>query len=92
MKNLGRVLGGNKYNHAVYLDTLKMFNDIFQAARKKGMMGLEADVEKPEKSDVFKKYPTFLKDHHAVHFVCDTLRMAISGGVSAVRSGSDDRR
>ena len=72
MKNLGRVLGGNKYNRAVYLDTLKMFNDIFQAARKKGMVSLEADVEKPEKSDVFKKYPVFLKNHHAVHFVSAT--------------------
>ena len=81
MKNVGRVVGGNKYDRTVYLDTLKMFNDIFQTARKKGMMGLEADVEKPEKSEVFKKYPAFLKNHHAVHFVCDTLRMAISGGI-----------
>jgi chemotaxis protein MotA len=40
-------------------------------------------VENPEKSQVFSKYPGFLANHHAVHFVCDTLRMAISGGVPA---------
>ena len=58
-----------------------MFNEIFQAARKQGMMKLEPDVEDPKKSDIFKKYPKFLNDPHAVHFVCDTLRMAITGGI-----------
>ena len=47
------------------------------------MVKLEEDIEDPEKSQVFKKYPKFLANHHAVHFVCDTLRMAISGGVPA---------
>ena len=36
-----------------------------------------------QKSQVFSKYPKFLANHHAVHFVCDTLRMSISGGVPA---------
>jgi chemotaxis protein MotA len=39
------------------------------------------DVEKPKESGIFKNFPDFLDDHHAVHFVCDTLRMAITGGV-----------
>ena len=39
------------------------------------------DVEKPEESAIFKNYPEFLNDHHARDFVCDTLRMAITGGV-----------
>jgi chemotaxis protein MotA len=30
---------------------------------------------------VFSKYPKFLKDHHALAFVCDTIRMAAGGGV-----------
>jgi chemotaxis protein MotA len=52
-------------------------------ARKQGMARLEEDVENPSKSQILSKYPKFLKNHHAVHFVCDTLRMAISGGVPA---------
>jgi chemotaxis protein MotA len=39
------------------------------------------DVEKPAESAIFKNYPEFLNDHHARDFVCDTLRMAITGGV-----------
>jgi chemotaxis protein MotA len=75
------VLKGSPYTKANYLETLKMLNDLFMVARKNGMAKLEEDVEAPEKSQVFTKYPNFLKNHHAVHFVCDTLRMAISGGV-----------
>ncbi|MBI1789691.1 MAG: flagellar motor stator protein MotA [Acidobacteria bacterium] len=75
------VLGADKFSKTFYLENLKMLNDLFVAARKGGMAKLEQDVEDPHKSGVFNKYPNFLKNHHAVHFVCDTLRMAISGGV-----------
>ena len=77
------VLKGSTYTKATYLETLKMLNDLFMLARKNGMVKLEEDVEAPDKSQVFSKYPKFLANHHAVHFVCDTLRMAISGGVQA---------
>jgi len=65
----------------MYLETLKMLNELFMQARKQGMARLEEDVENPSKSQILSKYPKFVKNHHAVHFVCDTLRMAISGGV-----------
>jgi chemotaxis protein MotA len=80
---LAGVLKGSMYTKAFYLETLRMLSDIFNHARRNGMVKLEEDVEDPEKSSVFKKYPAFLKNHHALHFVCDTLRMAISGGVPA---------
>ena len=82
-KGIGSVFGSNKYTKAFYLENLKMMNDLFVSARKGGMTKLEGDVEEPEKSAIFSKYPKFLKNHHAVHFVCDSLRMAISGGVGA---------
>jgi chemotaxis protein MotA len=81
IKMLLGILKGSKFSKAFYLETLKMLNELFVHARKNGMNKLEEDVENPDKSEVFKKYPRFLHDHHAVHFVCDTLRMAISGGV-----------
>lgn len=75
------ILKSSPYGKAFYLEQLKMLNDIFNYARKNGLVKLEADVEEPDKSQLFSKYPKFIKDHHAVHFVCDTLRMSISGGV-----------
>jgi chemotaxis protein MotA len=81
LKNLLGLLKGSGFSKAHYLETLRMLNDLFVHARKNGMNKLEEDVENPKNSEVFKKYPRFLNDHHAVAFVCDTLRMAISGGV-----------
>ena len=70
---------GSKFSKQTYLDTLKMMYDLLNKARKDGLMALEADVEEPEKSPVFTKNPAFLKNHHVRDFVCDSLRMAITG-------------
>jgi chemotaxis protein MotA len=71
----------NPYGKACYTETLKMLSELFNYARKNGLVKLEADVDDPAKSPVFSKYPHFLKNHHAVSFLCDTVRMSISGGV-----------
>jgi chemotaxis protein MotA len=80
-KGLAGVFGGSRFTKAFYLENLKMLNEVFSYARKSGMAKLETDVEEPAKSQLFSKYKNFLKDHHAVSFICDTLRMSISGGV-----------
>src|ERR1700710_1118015 len=78
-KSLLGVLGGSRFSSVMYLDTLKMLSDIFQFARKSGMAKLEEDIENPDKSAVFSKYPKLVKDHHVLHFICDTLRTAVAG-------------
>ncbi len=75
------VIGGSKFNKARYLNTLRMMYQFLNKVRKEGLLSVEMDVEKPGESAIFKNYPEFLKDHHARDFVCDTLRMAITGGV-----------
>jgi len=75
------VLGGSKFNEARYLSTLKMMYQFLNKVRKEGLLSVEMDVEKPRESPLFKNFPEFLSDHHARDFVCDTLRMAITGGV-----------
>lgn len=82
-KGIIGALGGSRYTKQFYLETLKMLGEIFQTARKKGIAQLEGDVDAPDKSPVFSKYPKFLKDHQACDFVCDTLRVAVTGGVGA---------
>lgn len=76
---LGGVFGGSKFTKARYLETLKMMYELLNKARREGLMALESDVEDPTKSAILSKNPTFLKDHHCRDFVCDTLRMAVSG-------------
>ena len=73
--------GSSKYGEKRYVDSLKMMYELLQKARKEGLVALETDIEDPDKSPLFTKYADFVKDHHAVAFVCDTMRMAVSGGV-----------
>ena len=73
--------GSSKHGTERYIETLKMMYELLQKARKEGLVALETDIEEPDKSPLFSKYETFVKQHHAVDFVCDTMRMAVSGGV-----------
>jgi chemotaxis protein MotA len=82
VKSVMGCIAGDPYTKTYYLDSLKMLSDIFQFARKSGMAKLEEDVENPDKSATFSKYPKLLKDHHMLHFICDTLRMSVSGVVA----------
>ena len=75
------VLKGGGVSEKRYIETLKMLFEVFTKARKEGLVAVEADIEEPDKSPIFSKYPSFLKDHHVVAFACDTLRMAVTGGV-----------
>lgn len=76
---LGGAFGGSKFTRERYIEFLKMMYDLFNKARKEGLMALESDVEEPEKSAIFSKHPHFLNEHHIRDFVCDTLRMAVTG-------------
>jgi chemotaxis protein MotA len=75
------VFGNSPYTKQRYLESLKMMYELFGRARRDGMMALETDSDAPDKSPIFSKYPTFLKDHHALDFVCDSIRMASSGSI-----------
>jgi chemotaxis protein MotA len=73
------VFKGPKVTKKRYLDLLKMMYDLLNKARKEGVMALESDVEEPSKSQIFSKHQEFLKDHHLRDFLCDTMRMAVTG-------------
>ncbi len=80
-KGMAGVFAGSQFSKPFYLDTLKMIYELFSYARKAGVAKLEEDVDNPEKSAIFSKYPKFLKLHHAAQFFCDTLRTAVTGGI-----------
>jgi chemotaxis protein MotA len=65
-----------------YLDLLQMMFQLFQTFRKEGPQGVEKHIENPDQSDIFKAYPSVGKNHHAVHFICDTMKMTLSADLS----------
>jgi chemotaxis protein MotA len=75
------LLKPNPYSHAAYGELLQVLYEIFQKARKDGLVGLEAHIEDPAKSDVFTKFPTFLGNAGAVALLADTLKVLLTGAV-----------
>jgi len=82
-KGLGGVFGSARYSTKRYTELLTMMFELLNKARREGLVALENDVEDPGKSALLSKYKDFVKDHHASNFLCDTMRMAISGGIEA---------
>jgi chemotaxis protein MotA len=83
LSSLVGVLKGSPFPKKRYIDTLKMMFDLLSRSRKEGAIAIEGDIEEPANSPIFSRYSQFLADHHARDFVCDTMRMAITGGVNA---------
>ena len=65
-----------------YVELLQMLFQLFQIFRKDGPQAVERHIEEPEKSEIFKQYPSFLKNHHAVDFLCDTMKITLSADLS----------
>ncbi|MBU1052695.1 MAG: flagellar motor stator protein MotA [Proteobacteria bacterium] len=83
---MGKIIGtmkGSSISKQTYLDLLKLLFDVFQLSRKDGLIALEGHIENPEKSTIFTQYPKFLNNHHLLHFICDTFRLVVLGGVAA---------
>lgn len=83
MKALPTLFKGSKYNKALYMDLLALLFEILAKIRKDGMMSIENDVENPESSPLFSKYPKLLHDHHLIEFITDYLRLMGSGNMDA---------
>jgi chemotaxis protein MotA len=82
LKALPKLLAGSKYTKARYLALMALLYDILSKVRKEGMMSIESDVEEPHKSALFQKHPQIAADHHLIEFICDYLRMMVSGNMN----------
>jgi chemotaxis protein MotA len=82
IKALPKLLQGSKYTKARYMALMALLYDILSKVRKEGMMAIESDVEDPHKSPLFQKHPVVGNDHHLVEFICDYLRMMVSGNMN----------
>lgn len=84
LKGLPLVFKGSKYNKETYMELMAFLYEILGKVRKEGLMSIESDIENPEESPIFSKYPQVLADHHVVEFICDYLRIMVSGNLNAM--------
>ena len=71
----GKIFKGPKWKPSDYRDLLSLLFLLTKTMKSKGLIALEAHIEKPAESSIFKRYPKICKDHFALDFICDTLRM-----------------
>ena len=72
---LAKVFAGPKWKASDYRDLLSLLFLLTKTMKSKGVIALESHIENPSESTIFSRYPKITKDHFAVDFICDTLRM-----------------
>jgi chemotaxis protein MotA len=73
--DMGKIMSGPKWKPGDYRDLLCLLFLLAKTMKSKGLIALEAHIERPDESSIFKRYPKIAKDHFALSFICDTLRM-----------------
>ncbi|MCL0050173.1 flagellar motor stator protein MotA [Thermodesulfovibrionales bacterium] len=81
ISSLVKMFTSKTYSKRDYTEVLMMLGEIFSKIRKEGLVSIEADVDDPGGSSIFSKYPKFLKNHHAVALVTDTLRTVMTTSI-----------
>jgi len=78
MMNIVVPFKGDQYTKGTFLEALKLMYESFVNLKRSGLLSLEKDVSNPSESTIFTKYPTFLGNHHALDFYCDSLKLVIN--------------
>lgn len=73
MADLGAVLKGPKWKRQDYSDLLCLMHELVRLSED-SPVDLEANIEDPENSAVFQKYPRILASKDFVELICDTMR------------------
>lgn len=79
LKSLKCLFKGIPYKKDEYLELLTMQYSIYKIMRTKGMLEMESHIENPHSSNIFGSYKSFIKNHHAVEFFADYLRLMTMG-------------
>lgn len=72
-KDVAKVFKGPRWKPTDYRDLLCLLFELIRLARA-NPVALEENIESPQSSPVFGRYPLILADHEAVELICDTFR------------------
>lgn len=81
-KTMPAAITGQSTNSKLYLDLPGLLFDIFNKARREGMMSIEADIEAPAERGVFTRYPALLKNARIIEFLTDNMRIMTTSNLA----------
>ncbi|MEW7851223.1 flagellar motor stator protein MotA [Massilia aurea] len=85
LKAFPSIFKGSKYSKDMYMELMALQFDVLSKVRKEGLMSIEGDIEAPDASPLFSKYPAVVADHHIIEFMTDYLRLMVSGNMDAMQ-------
>jgi chemotaxis protein MotA len=81
LKHAGSIMKSKSQTKEKYKELLSLLYQLFSKIRKEGLISIEADIESPQKSGIFKKYSGIMASHHAFNLICDNLKVIITTSI-----------
>lgn len=82
LRGMKDLIQPKSFDKAKYRELMEMMYALFDLARREGILALEGHIDNPGNSEIFKRFPGISANHHAVEFICDSLRMIVTGGIA----------
>ncbi len=80
-RSIGTVFSTKNHSKSHYVELLSLLYQVFSKIRKEGLISIEADIEHPEQSPLFKRFPSIAKEKHLLNFICDNLKVIITTSI-----------
>ncbi|WP_243368643.1 flagellar motor stator protein MotA [Fundidesulfovibrio soli] len=81
LKHIPQIFTAKEDSKAFYLELLSLMYELFQLARRSGAVALDAHVNRPADSEVFRRYASVSKNKTVLNFICDNLKIVIAGNI-----------
>jgi chemotaxis protein MotA len=85
LKSFGEVVSNKQPSRQEYIDLICLLHQLFKLAKMKGFLAIESHIDYPHESNIFSQFPSVLKNHHAVVFMCDYFRLVTMGNEDAMQ-------
>ena len=80
LKGFIHAFTGKPAGKTEYLELLSVLFGLFSKMHREGVISIEKDIEQPDSSPLFQRYPKIGKDKAACFFIGDTLRVYLTTG------------
>lgn len=80
--DLPKIFKRSPHDKDAYMNIMSCMYLLLHKAKREGAMSIENDIENPQQSPIFQKYPTVTSDPRVLDFIVDYCRLMISGNMS----------
>jgi len=83
VKDFSKVFTAKSPDKKTFLELLLLLYQVFSKIKRDGALSIEAELEDPHKSELFKRYKSVASNHNLITFLCDNLKVIVGGNIPA---------